>query len=318
MEGLLSLHGGLAGGCFPVGSPMSVCLVGPSRDGPVSLPEARTGALPPFPAYFSRPGWRQGCQSCTEGSGGCFRGGSALPCRCPRRVFLGPSRDGPVSSPEARAGVLLPSRRFWGVSRRTASSNNWRGHLCWPLSSDFCGGHEHTRWYSFTPPQWSNMPPPLTAWRDLNSRLGPGYVLVVAAVDRIGRRWMDTVSTLRDLRGRQVRVRSLAPSEQQWTRYFDAGPDSPEAVIGDVQASFFTWAAQQELESIRRRTKAGLDKARSNGKTLGTPRKMTDLKVEMARSFRRDGLSFKQIETALGVSRTTVGQGLEGELRQGQ
>ena len=39
---------------------------------------------------------------------------------------------------------------------------------------------------------------------------------------------------------------------------------------------------------------------------LGTPRKMTDLKMEMARSFRRDGLSYKQIGAALGVSRTTV------------
>ena len=44
------------------------------------------------------------------------------------------------------------------------------------------------------------------------------------------------------------------------------------------------------MESIRRRTKAGLDKARNNGKTLRTPRKMTELKVEMARSLRRDGL----------------------------
>ena len=148
------------------------------------------------------------------------------------------------------------------------------------------------------------------AWRALNARLCPGDVLVVAAVDRIGRRWMDTVSTLRDLRSRQVRVRSLAPSEQHWTRYFDADPDSPEAVIGDVLASFFTWASQQELESIRRRTKAGLEKARANGKTLGTPRKMTDLKVEMARSFRRDGLSFRQIGTAQGVSRTTVARAL--------
>ncbi len=117
---------------------------------------------------------------------------------------------------------------------------------------------------------------------------------------------MDMVSTLRDLRARQVRVRSLASSEQQWTRFFDADPDSPEAVIGDVLASFFTWAAQQKLESVRRRTKADLEKARANGKTLGTPRKMTDLNVELARSFRRDGLSMKQIGTGLGVSRTTV------------
>ena len=73
------------------------------------------------------------------------------------------------------------------------------------------------------------------AWQALNARLGPGDVLVVTAVDRIGRRWMrwmDTVGTLRNLRSRQVRIRSLAPSEQQWTRYFDADPDLPEAVIG--------------------------------------------------------------------------------------
>ena len=60
------------------------------------------------------------------------------------------------------------------------------------------------------------------AWRVLNARLNAGDVLVVAAVDRIGRRWMDTVSTLRDLRNRQVRVKSLAPSERHWIRYFDA------------------------------------------------------------------------------------------------
>ena len=40
--------------------------------------------------------------------------------------------------------------------------NKWCGHLCWPVSSDFFAEHEHTRWYSFTPPQWPNMPPPLT------------------------------------------------------------------------------------------------------------------------------------------------------------
>ena len=42
------------------------------------------------------------------------------------------------------------------------SLNKWCGHLCWPASSDFFAEHEHTRWYSFTPPQWPNMPPPLT------------------------------------------------------------------------------------------------------------------------------------------------------------
>ena len=48
------------------------------------------------------------------------------------------------------------------------------------------------------------------------------------------------------------------PPEQHWTRYFDTVPDSPEAVISDVLASLVTGATHPELESIRRRTKAGL------------------------------------------------------------
>ena len=150
-------------------------------------------------------------------------------------------------------------------------------------------------------------------WRAVNGKLRSGDVLVVAAVDRIGRRWTDTLSVLRDLRGRQVRVRSLALSEAQWMRYFDADPDTPEAFIGDILASFMTWAAQQELESIRRRTKAGLDKARAQGKTLGTPRKLSTEQVALAQRLKRDKVNNTQIGKALGVSRTTVRRYLQDE-----
>ena len=39
-------------------------------------------------------------------------------------------------------------------------------------------------------------------WRALNARLVSGDILVVVAIDRIGRRWMDTVNAVRDLRTR--------------------------------------------------------------------------------------------------------------------
>ena len=39
-------------------------------------------------------------------------------------------------------------------------------------------------------------------WHALNTRLTSGDTLVVAAIDRIGRRWMDTVNAVRDLRVR--------------------------------------------------------------------------------------------------------------------
>ena len=95
---------------------------------------------------------------------------------------------------------------------------------------------------------------------------------MVASVDRVGRGWIDVMSIIRELRGRGIRIRFLAGSEQPWTRYLDADPETPEAMVGDVLATLFTWAAQQELEAIRRRTKAGMDRARAAGKHIGRPK----------------------------------------------
>ena len=108
-------------------------------------------------------------------------------------------------------------------------------------------------------------------WRALNTRLAAGDTLVVVAIDRIGRRWMDTVNTVRDLRTREVKIRSMAQSEATWVTYLDAEPDTAEAVIGDILTTFMAWAAEQELQAVSRRTRAGLEKARAEGKTLGPP-----------------------------------------------
>ena len=78
----------------------------------------------------------------------------------------------------------------------------------------------------------------------LNSHLDPGDVLVVASVDRVGRGWIDVMSVIRELRDRGIRIRSMVSSDQTWTRYLDADPETPEAMIGDVLATVFTWAAQ--------------------------------------------------------------------------
>ena len=48
-------------------------------------------------------------------------------------------------------------------------------------------------------------------WHALNTRLTAGDTLVVAAIDRIGRRWMDTVNAVRDLRTRGARYSPSPP-----------------------------------------------------------------------------------------------------------
>ena len=61
-------------------------------------------------------------------------------------------------------------------------------------------------------------------WHSLDSRLGQGDTLVVVSIDRIGRRWLDTMGNIHDLQRRGVRIRSLADNEQSWAQYLDAAP----------------------------------------------------------------------------------------------
>ena len=148
-------------------------------------------------------------------------------------------------------------------------------------------------------------------WRALNARLVSGDILVVVAIDRIGRRWMDTVNAVRDLRAREVRIRSLAQSEATWVTYLAAEPDTAEAVIGDILTTFMAWAAEQELQAVSRRTRAGLERARAEGKTLGPPPRVDDDQVEAMARLRREGQSFRSIGRIFGVSRTTVQRRLQ-------
>ena len=148
-------------------------------------------------------------------------------------------------------------------------------------------------------------------WRALDAKLVSGDTLVVVAIDRIGRRWMDTVNAVRDLRTREVKIKSLAQSEATWVTYLDAEPDTAEAVIGDILTTFMAWAAEQELQAVSRRTRAGLQKARAEGKTLGPPSRVDDDQVEAMARLRREGLSFRAIGKLVGVSRTTVQRRLQ-------
>ena len=51
-------------------------------------------------------------------------------------------------------------------------------------------------------------------WHSLNSRLTQGDTLFVVSIDRIGRRWLDTMGNIHDLQRSGVRIRSLADNEQ--------------------------------------------------------------------------------------------------------
>ena len=143
-------------------------------------------------------------------------------------------------------------------------------------------------------------------WHRLNGRLAGGDTLVVVAIDRIGRRWPDTIRSICELRDREVKIRSLAEAEAQWTRYLEADDGSAEAFFGQVLTMFAAWVADQELESIKRRTREGLERARQQGKALGPPRKFRVSHVETMRRMRTGGASLRRIAADFECSASTV------------
>jgi putative DNA-invertase from lambdoid prophage Rac len=78
-------------------------------------------------------------------------------------------------------------------------------------------------------------------------------------------------------------------------------------VFSDAIIALLSALAKQERLRIGERTRAGLARARANGKRLGRPRTAQD-RIEEARKLRAEGLSYSKIGERLGVSRVRAYQ----------
>ena len=105
----------------------------------------------------------------------------------------------------------------------------------------------------------------------------------------------------------------FAEAEAQWTRYLEADEGSPDAFFGQVLVMFAAWVADQELQSVKRRTKEGLERAREQGKVLGPPRKFRPNQVETMRRMREGGASLRRIAGDFECSASTVLRALRRE-----
>jgi DNA invertase Pin-like site-specific DNA recombinase len=122
---------------------------------------------------------------------------------------------------------------------------------------------------------------------------GEYQVVLVWALDRLGRSMMGTMDTVRSLDQYGAEVIS---HQESWL--------SVEGPVRPLLLAIFSWAAEQERNRIRERTRAGLDQARRNGKTLGRPTVAVD--PDQVRLMRERGMSYRDIGRALGVGATTI------------
>ncbi|MGD0336200.1 MAG: recombinase family protein [Candidatus Omnitrophota bacterium] len=87
-------------------------------------------------------------------------------------------------------------------------------------------------------------------------------LLLIWALDRFSREGIsNTLGYLERLKRNGVAIKSL---KEAWLDTQDAG-------LGQLLIAVFSWVAQQERMRIVERTKAGLERARREGKRLGRP-----------------------------------------------
>jgi putative DNA-invertase from lambdoid prophage Rac len=130
----------------------------------------------------------------------------------------------------------------------------------------------------------------------LLDRLEAGDVLVVTKLDRLGRNAMDVRKTVDMLAGRGVRVHCLALGGVDLT--------SP---AGRMTMQVIAAVAEFERDLLIERTKAGLERARAEGKQLGGRKPvMTDAEVQQAIAMQAEGKSISEIARHFNCSRTNV------------
>ena len=126
-------------------------------------------------------------------------------------------------------------------------------------------------------------------------------LLLFWSLDRLSREGvLATLNHLQRLSDAGVEWRSYQE------RYFDSCGPFKDAVI-----SIMATLAQQERLRISERTKAGLKRAKREGKTLGRPR--VDVDVEKVRQLQANGLGLREVAKKTGWSLSSIMRTLKTE-----
>ena len=117
---------------------------------------------------------------------------------------------------------------------------------------------------------------------------------MVVGIDRLGRNAAEVMTTIRELRDREIVLRSLRE-----------GIDTSNAT-GRMVAGVLASLAELELELGRERRAAAREARRARGQAIGRPKALDKSKAALARRMHASGEPVSTIAATLGVSRATV------------
>lgn len=119
-----------------------------------------------------------------------------------------------------------------------------------------------------------------------------GDVVVVAAIDRLGRDTIDVLTTVEALKGKGVSVVSMREG-------FDLSTDA-----GKLMLTMLAAVAELERANMKARQMAGLKRARAEGLHLGRKKEIDDAAVLAWRNANK--ASIKQTAEEFGISPASV------------
>jgi DNA invertase Pin-like site-specific DNA recombinase len=128
----------------------------------------------------------------------------------------------------------------------------------------------------------------------------PGEVkyLYVYEISRLGRNTLETLNVIDEIeRGQGVMVMSLSPNE--------TFTQSEDKACRTLLLMLMSWVANRERDNLVERTKAGIQRARDEGKELGRPRKKIDWH-EVQRMREEENVSWEMIAKRLNISTMTL------------
>ena len=133
----------------------------------------------------------------------------------------------------------------------------------------------------------------------LNALINDGYrkkfdTVVCWDISRIGRSMKELILFLSDMKDRDIGICSVRQG-------FDTSTS-----MGEIMFQFVGILSSWEREMIRERTLAGLERAKSEGKTLGRKSVTNDKITAQIIELRNDKKSIREIASEVGVSTATV------------
>jgi putative DNA-invertase from lambdoid prophage Rac len=129
-----------------------------------------------------------------------------------------------------------------------------------------------------------------------DAKKGRFQILIIWGLDRLGRGF-TCFDAFRALAFVGVKVVSV---KEPWTE-----ADGPAL---ELLAAIMSWVSGFERQRLIERTRAGLDRARAQGKAIGRPRVRID--VPRALALRERGLGLREAAQKLGIGASTLSRAL--------